>query len=581
MFIMSKSTCPCEQIYASATAAGSASTISGDIVTANASATASSAVSYADALSLATKDAKQLANNYAQHDADIIGQTLTIVKARSLIPSTEGITIGSNTAPYSQIYASKGIVLSSNSPGNQVILTSTKNKLFANGAQVYTSSNPQGSAFDPKGTYYGYDALTNSTGKNNTAVGEAALTSNTSGSDNTAFGAYSLCSNTTGSFNTANGKSSLTFNTAGDNNTASGLNSLYSNTTGYENTAIGVNSLKFNTSGIYNTSVGVNSLTQNKTGSNNTALGHFAGVSSGDLTNCTSIGNGAICSSSNHIQLGNDDIETLVCAGEATISGLTLGKGGGSIATNTAIGASALLENTTGYDNTAVGVNSLYSNTTGNENTSMGSYSQQNTTTGNQNASFGVGALQFNTTGLCNTAVGYAALGTNQLVGSNNTALGYGADVSGNDLTNCTSIGNGAICDASDQITLGNSNVATLRCQVTNITSLSDRRDKKDIEDLESSLEFIEQLKPVRFNWNMRDGGKVDVPEIGFIAQDLKQVQLDTGMKIPNLVYDVNPEKLEASYGALLPLLVKSIQELSHENKRLNAKIQELTAKIQ
>ena len=79
----------------------------------------------------------------------------------------------------------------------------------------------------------------------------------------------------------------------------------------------------------------------------------------------------------------------------------------------------------------------------------------------------------------------------------------------------------------------------------------------------------------------MRDGGKVDIPEIGFIAQDLQQVQQDTGITIPNLVYAVNPEKLEASYGTLLPLLVKSIQELSQDNKRLNAKIQELAAKIQ
>ena len=105
-----------------------------------------------------------------------------------------------------------------------------------------------------------------------------------------------------------------------------------------------------------------------------------------------------------------------------------------------------------------------------------------------------------------------------------------------------------------------------MRCYAP-LSVLSDLRDKKDVENLESSLEFVEKLKPVRFNWNMRDGGKVDIPEIGFIAQDLQQVQQDTGMKIPHLVYDVNPEKLEASYGTLLPLLVKSIQELSQEIK--------------
>jgi hypothetical protein len=121
----------------------------------------------------------------------------------------------------------------------------------------------------------------------------------------------------------------------------------------------------------------------------------------------------------------------------------------------------------------------------------------------------------------------------------------------------------------TNTIVLGNSSISELKCHVQTITGLSDRRDKKDIENLESSLDFIEQLKPVRFNWNMRDGGKKDIPEIGFIAQELQLVQQDTGMKIPNLVHDVNPEKLEASYGTLLPLLVKSIQELSQKIKEI------------
>ena len=71
----------------------------------------------------------------------------------------------------------------------------------------------------------------------------------------------------------------------------------------------------------------------------------------------------------------------------------------------------------------------------------------------------------------------------------------------------------------------------------------------------------------------MRDGGKVDIPECGFIAQELQAVQKDTNMTIPGLVYDVNPEKLEASAGTLLPVLVSAIKEL-------NAKVSELTAKV-
>ena len=74
----------------------------------------------------------------------------------------------------------------------------------------------------------------------------------------------------------------------------------------------------------------------------------------------------------------------------------------------------------------------------------------------------------------------------------------------------------------------------------------------------------------------MRDGGKVDIPEMGFIAQELKQVQKETGITIPNLVYESNPEKLEASYGTLLPLLVKSVQELSIKVRALETELDEL-----
>jgi hypothetical protein len=74
----------------------------------------------------------------------------------------------------------------------------------------------------------------------------------------------------------------------------------------------------------------------------------------------------------------------------------------------------------------------------------------------------------------------------------------------------------------------------------------------------------------------MRDGGKIDIPEIGFIAQDLQQVQLDTGIYIPGLVYDINSEHLEASYGKLIPLLVKTIQELSQEVKDLKKIVENL-----
>jgi len=154
--------------------------------------------------------------------------------------------------------------------------------------------------------------------------------------------------------------------------------------------------------------------------------------------------------------------------------------------------------------------------------------------------------------------LGYQA-GNDLTTGSNNTIIGHDAEASS--------------ASATNQVTLGNSSISSLRCQVQTISSLSDARDKTDITPLQAGLDFVERLDPVSFTWNMRDGGKVGIEETGFIAQDLQQVQEDTGVTIPNLVYDNNPDKLEASYGKLIPVLVKAIQELS-------AKVDDLEAQL-
>jgi hypothetical protein len=131
----------------------------------------------------------------------------------------------------------------------------------------------------------------------------------------------------------------------------------------------------------------------------------------------------------------------------------------------------------------------------------------------------------------------------------------------------------------NNEITLGNSSHTVLRCNVTTITSLSDERDKKEIETLPVGLEFVEKLKPVKFVWNDReDENKRDIVDFGFIAQDLKATQEEENASFLNLVYESNPDKLEASYGKLLPILVKAIQEMSTEIKSLKEEI--LTLKI-
>jgi len=93
---------------------------------------------------------------------------------------------------------------------------------------------------------------------------------------------------------------------------------------------------------------------------------------------------------------------------------------------NSAIGASALLNNTTGYQNSAIGVNALYSNTTGYANSAIGASALGSNTTGYFNSAIGGYALQLNTTGNYNSAIGGYALLSNT-TGYYNSAIGVGA----------------------------------------------------------------------------------------------------------------------------------------------------------
>jgi hypothetical protein len=127
----------------------------------------------------------------------------------------------------------------------------------------------------------------------------------------------------------------------------------------------------------------------------------------------------------------------------------------------------------------------------------------------------------------------------------------------------------------SNEITFGDSNIKAIRSAVTSITSLSDARDKKNIQDLSLGLNFIQTLKPRSFQWDKRewytgntsDGSKVaKIATAGFIAQELDESQQKFNADWLNLVYKSNPEKLEANYGNLIPIIVKALQELKQEN---------------
>jgi hypothetical protein len=104
------------------------------------------------------------------------------------------------------------------------------------------------------------------------------------------------------------------------------------------------------------------------------------------------------------------------------IDGLRIGKGRGDVATNTALGASALNANTTGADNAAIGYQSLIANTTGSRNSASGTGSLFANTTGSDNTALGTFALFTNVSSSENTALGSRALQLN--TGGSNTAVG-------------------------------------------------------------------------------------------------------------------------------------------------------------
>jgi len=106
-----------------------------------------------------------------------------------------------------------------------------------------------------------------------------------------------------------------------------------------------------------------------------------------------------------------------------TFNGLTVGKGGGAVATNTAVGASALNANTTGANNTALGYQAGITNTTGGFITAVGSGALQSNTTVSYNTAVGHRASFSNTTGGGNLALGAFAL-TGNTTGEGNTAVG-------------------------------------------------------------------------------------------------------------------------------------------------------------
>lgn len=99
----------------------------------------------------------------------------------------------------------------------------------------------------------------------------------------------------------------------------------------------------------------------------------------------------------------------------------------------------------------------------------------------------------------------------------------------------------------------------------------SDARLKKNVRELEGGLATVLKMKPRRFTWK-----KTEQEDIGFLAQELRQVYPGVVSGDPN--GDVKIDPMQVEYGKLTPVLVAAIQELSARNAELAARIAKLEA---
>ena len=271
---------------------------------------------------------------------------------------------------------------------------------------------------------------------------------------------------------------------------------------------------------------------------------------------------------------------------------------------NTAVGAAALLFNTTGTDNAAAGAVALLNNTGGSNNTAIGSFALQANTTGNLNTATGLSALFSNTTGIGNTAVGGSALALNT-TGQSNTAIGTGAlssNTTGNANISIGSFAGHDLTTGDQNIVIGNPNavggesntmriggnsqtrafiagirgVATGNNDAVNVvidsdgqlgTVSSSRRFKKEIKPMDTASEAILALKPVTFQYK---SDKTNRPEFGLIAEEVAAVNPDL------VVRDENGEIYTVRYEAVNAMLLNEFLKEHRKNEEQQATIARL-----
>ena len=219
------------------------------------------------------------------------------------------------------------------------------------------------------------------------------------------------------------------------------------------------------------------------------------------------------------------------------------------IGNNTADGAQALNNNTTGVNNAGFGANALFSNTAGNNNTANGR-----------------AALLHNTTGSSNIALGINA-GNNLTTGNNNIDIGN-SGVAGESAT--TRIGRTGtqtrtfIAGVSGVAVAGSTVVVNASGQLG--VAASSERFKDAIKPMDKASEAILSLQPVTFRYK-HELDPEGIPQFGLVAEQVEKVNPDLVARDADGT--VNTVRYEAVNAMLLNEFLKEHRKVEAQGCKL------------
>jgi len=300
----------------------------------------------------------------------------------------------------------------------------------------------------------------------------------------------------------------------------------------------------------------------------------------------------ALTSGSDDTCIGGEAGKALVGGSGNTFLGVNCGKAVTSGDYNVMIGSAAGDAFDTEGHNIGIGKDALGGAVAGGEyNVAVGSLAGQNLTSADHTTAFGYFSAAALTTGSNNAFFGKSA-GNSCTTGSDNICLGTIADVAAVDTANAICIGR-SITASSNDFSFGKaSNVVTNDFDAdANWSRSSDVRKKRNIHSQELGLDFINDLRTVRFQWKpsnefpkeWRDYSEennmdTDVIMHGFIAQEVKEA-LDKHASDNDKEFSGWKEGDDGMQNTTREMfvipLIKAVQELSTEVKELKAKLED------